>query len=60
MVAFESKHGPLKYATDVFDHWHANLRAIALGLEALRKVERYGITQRGEQYTGFRTWNSGI
>ena len=60
IIAFESKHGPLKYATDVFDHWHANLRAIALGLEALRKVERYGITQRGEQYTGFRTWNSGI
>jgi hypothetical protein len=60
MVAFESKHSPLKYATDVFDHWHANLRAIALGLEALRKVERYGITQRGEQYTGFRALGSGI
>lgn len=60
IVAFESKHGPLKYATDVFDHWHANLRAIALGLEALRKVERYGISSRGEQYRGWQQLGSGI
>lgn len=46
-------HGTLVYATDRFDHWHDNMRAIALGLEALRKVERYGITNRGEQYAGF-------
>jgi hypothetical protein len=30
-----------------------NARAIALGLEALRKVDRYRITKRGEQYTGW-------
>jgi hypothetical protein len=54
VVSFDSKHGPLRYATDVFRHWHANLRAIALGLEALRKVERYGITKRGEQYVGWK------
>jgi hypothetical protein len=60
IVSFESKHGPLRYATDVFDHWHANLRAIALGLEALRKVERYGITKRGEQYTGWKQLGSGM
>lgn len=46
--------GPLRYATDTFDTWQSNLRAIALGLEALRRVDRYGITRRGEQYTGFR------
>jgi hypothetical protein len=46
--------GPLRYACDRFDRWQDNLRAIALGLEALRKVERYGITRRGEQYAGFR------
>lgn len=34
--------------------WQINLRAIALGLEALRKLDRYGITSRGEQYTGWR------
>ena len=60
ILAFDSKHGPLKYATDVFDHWHANLRAIALGLEALRKVERYGVTKRGEQYKGWQQLGSGI
>jgi hypothetical protein len=30
-----------------------NLRAIALSLEALRAVDRYGVTKRGEQYKGF-------
>jgi hypothetical protein len=33
--------------------WQMNARAIALGLEVLRKVDRYGITKRGEQYTGW-------
>lgn len=60
ILAFESMHGPLKYATDVFWGWQNNLRAIALGLEALRKVERYGITKRGEQYTGWKQLGSGI
>ena len=27
---------------------------IGLGLEALRAVDRYGITSRGQQYAGFR------
>lgn len=53
VVSFESKHGPLRYATDRFPHWHDNLRAIALGLEALRKVDRYGIATSGEQYRGW-------
>lgn len=59
IVSFESRYGPLQYATDVFTHWHANLRAIALGLEALRKVDRYGISKRGEQYTGWRALPAG-
>jgi hypothetical protein len=53
MVVTDSKHGDLRYATDVFTDWRDNLRAIALGLEALRKVDRYGITRGGEQYRGF-------
>lgn len=62
-LAFVSPHGPLKYVTNEFVAasyrrqsfgWSANLRAIALGLEALRKVDRYGISKRGEQYTGWR------
>jgi hypothetical protein len=51
--------GALRYATDRFLTWHDTLRAIALGLEALRKVDRYGITKRGEQYAGFRELPAG-
>lgn len=49
----------LRYATDRFAAWQDNLRAIALGLEALRKVERYGIANRGEQYAGWAQLTSG-
>lgn len=58
-VAFDSVHGPLTYATDRFTTWQDNVRAIALGLEALRKVDRYGITKRGEQYTGWKALPGG-
>jgi hypothetical protein len=58
-IFFASKHGPLRYETDAFETWQANLRAIALGLEALRKVERYGIARRGEQYTGWKALPAG-
>lgn len=54
ILAFESPYGPLKYPCDTFTTWKDNLRAIALALEALRKVDRYGVTKRGEQYTGWR------
>lgn len=39
--------------------WQANVRAIALGLEALRAIERYGIANRGEQYTGWKQLGAG-
>lgn len=53
-ISFKSRFGPLTYATDAYDDWRGNVRAIALGLEALRAVDRYGITKTGEQYRGFR------
>lgn len=59
IISFESRHGPLRYGTAEFANWQANLRAIALGLEALRKVERYGIGKRGEQYQGWRQLEAG-
>jgi hypothetical protein len=58
-VALHSRHGSLKYTVDKFATWQENLRAIALGLEALRKVDRYGMTSRGEQYTGWKALPSG-
>lgn len=59
-LAFESMHGPLTYQCDAFTKWQSNLRAITLGLEALRRLERYGIAGRGEQYTGWAALGSGI
>jgi hypothetical protein len=44
----------LLYACDRFWRWQHNLRAIALGLEALRLVERYGIGDAHQQYAGYR------
>lgn len=53
ILSFDSHHGPLSYPCDRFDRWQDNVRAIALALEALRKVDRYGVTQNAEQYKGW-------
>lgn len=61
IVSFDSRYGPLRYACNTFRSaywrdlpgWQANVRAIALGLSDLRRLDRYGIARRGEQYTGF-------
>lgn len=57
-LSFEKPDGSrLVFHTDVHggytNSWQDNLRAIALGLEALRAVDRYGITSTAEQYAGF-------
>lgn len=54
ILAFNSRFGPLKYVVDTYDVFTDNVRAIALAMEALRKVDRYGVTKSGEQYTGWR------
>lgn len=67
IVSFESSYGPLRYATDAYEQtwardmpaWQANLRAIALTLEALRAIDRWGVSKRGEQYTGWKALPSG-
>lgn len=53
IISFDSKHGPLSYPCDRFDHWEDNIRAIALSLAALRTVDRYGVTRSAEQYKGW-------
>jgi len=57
-VSFDSSRGRLVYATDVCELWQHNVRAVGLGLEALRAVDRHGITRSGEQYAGFRAIGS--
>lgn len=39
--------------------WQHNLYAIAKSLEALRLVDRYGVTKLGEQYAGFKALPAG-
>ena len=67
-ISFESRWGPLRYETAEFTRgwygddkagWQANVRAIALSMEALRKVDRYGVSKRGEQYRGWRALPTG-
>lgn len=53
-VSFDSRHGPLRYETGEYRHWQDNVRAVALSLHALRAVDRYGVSKRGEQYRGWR------
>lgn len=74
VITFDGPAGPMRFATDQFESsskmvrgtwttfpaWQNNVRAIALALEALRKVDRYGVTRGNEQYTGFRALGSGI
>lgn len=43
----------MRYRCARFRSWQENVRAIALGMEALRKVERYAITEADQQYAGF-------
>jgi hypothetical protein len=54
VISFQSKHGDLRYATGEFDRWQDNVRAIARSLNALRAVDRYGVSKRGEQYRGWK------
>lgn len=58
VLSFEATKVPgspqLRYEVGTYSDWRDNLRAIALGLQALRAVDRYGVTKRGEQYAGWR------
>lgn len=63
ILSFERKNGrdysPVSMPCDTFNDWKSNLRGIALSLQALRAVDRYGVTKRGEQYKGFDALPSG-
>ena len=63
VVSFTSRlYGPMRYATDAYEAkylgdppgWQANVRAVALTLQALRAIDRWGVARRGQQYTGWK------
>lgn len=49
-----SEHGAMSYHTDLYMTWGDNVRAVALALEALRMVDRYGVNKAGTQYAGYK------
>lgn len=55
IISFTDKRGnELSFPCDTYWDWFDNLYAIALSLEALRAVDRYGVTKSAEQYQGWR------
>lgn len=53
IVSCETSHGRMALPCDRYLDWKDNIRAIALSLQALRAVDRYGVTQLAEQYRGW-------
>lgn len=49
----DTPRGPMRFPCGRYDQWTHNLRAIVLSLEALRAVDRHGVTRTGEQYRGW-------
>lgn len=54
VISAHTKFGPMKWPCDRFSRWQDNVRAISLALQRLREIDRYGISARGEQYTGWK------
>lgn len=54
IVAADTKYGALKWACDACVDWTDNVHAVALTLERLRLADLYGVTRRGEQYSGWK------
>jgi hypothetical protein len=52
-LQFRTGKETLTFRAILYDRFEDNLRAIALSLEALRVVDRYGVVE-GQQYAGFK------
>ncbi len=54
IVSFARPDGKkLVFPCDAYGDWQDNVWAIRLSLEALRSIDRYGVTQGDQQYEGF-------
>ena len=58
-VSFNRGRQRIAFHTDAYGQLSSNLRAITLGLAALRAVDRYGITSGSEQWAGFAQLSAG-
>jgi hypothetical protein len=55
ILSFTDRNGiRLQFPCDTYSWWQDNVSAIARALEALRMVDRYGVTQGDKQYVGFK------
>ena len=54
VLYFDSAEGPMRFPCGNYNSWTANLHAIALTLENLRAIDRYGVTVTHQQYAGFK------
>lgn len=55
ILYFKSKDGDLRFPCGTYNDWNDNLYAIALTLENLRAIDRYGVTLGHQQYLGFKS-----
>lgn len=53
IVTFEKGKSTMNFPCDAFTDWIGNLRAVSLALEALRRIDRYGVVATDEQYRGW-------
>jgi hypothetical protein len=54
IVSFDTpRRGRLAFPCDTYHFWQENVHAVAVTLEKLRAVDRYGV-QQGAQYAGFK------
>lgn len=58
VLSLISKDQRLVFPCDAFDWWQDNVRAIALAMGDLRRVDRYRVNA-GRQYEGFRAIGAG-
>lgn len=53
-ISFKGRHGPMAFTCGTYATLDENLYAIALTLEALRAMERYGAVKGAQQYAGWK------
>lgn len=54
VYATHPRQGDLLFACDTYRKWHHNVNAIAMTLEALRGIARWGAVRDEQQFAGFK------